>query len=309
MRFPILFSEKSSVSVRTSFLAVIAILFSVLPASFSNATSLTSAGLTFTGSFEGKTVTFDIPAGAVTSDKTLTIANAGSTDLTQVSVSIAEWGPGDHFVSGKPAAITMPKNLLPNSAMAYSSDGISWVRIPLVANMAGVTDHVTGTGYTDNGATVTIYTYHLTTFGAYIFAAPVAVPDPQQLSSISSIVPDTAALNTAAPVVISGSFTEKISNISLNNINMAVGSWTQTPTTVSLSMPAGASGIYSIQIYNGSAPILPVQTFTIAAALNTPIVEVQPRTKLNFVYTQCSKKGRITKFQVSPICKPGYTKK
>jgi hypothetical protein len=281
-----------------------------------------AAGVALEDTFYGETVTFVIQAGAVTTDKVLTVTNAGSTDLTQVGVSIAGWVYGtDHFVSGKPVKITMPKNLLPNTAMAYTNDGITWVRIPLVETVTAITNHVIGDGYTDNGATVTIYSYHLTTFGAHIFAAvKVHVPDPLQLSSISSMVPETSTFNTVTPIVISGTFTEKIANISLNDINMAAGSWTQTPTTVSLSMPAGALGIYSIQIWNGSVPLLPIQAFTIAAAseeaarvaARVAAIELTlslGKTTKSLFSTKCVK-GKTTKYvKYGAKCPKGYKKK
>jgi len=189
------FKSNSFVLIRLMLVSLVAILFSVFSVSASQATELTDAGLTITDVSSGSTVTFTIPAGAVTSNKVLTITNAGSTDLTQFSVSIAGWVYGtDHFVSGKPVSITMPKNLLPNSALAYSNDGITWVRIPLVANMAAITNDVTGDGYTDGGANVTIYSYHLTIFGAHIFepapvptAAPVYVRQTSNLSFAQSL--------------------------------------------------------------------------------------------------------------------------
>ena len=200
------FKSNSLVLIRLMLISLVAILFSVFSVSASNAAppcseaggvmscSVTTAGETFSGTFSSQTVTFVIPNGAVASTVTLIVSNAGSTDLTNVNVSIAGWVYGTNsFASGKPVSITMPKNLLPNSAIAYSNDGITWVRIPLVADIAAITNQVTGDGYTDGGANVTIYSYHLTSFGAHIFdpapaaAAPVYVRQTSNLSFAQSL--------------------------------------------------------------------------------------------------------------------------
>jgi hypothetical protein len=192
------FKSNSFVLIRLMLVSLFAIFFSFLSVTASQAGDYTTVAedMTFSGVFEGSTVTFNIPALSVTAGQTLTITNAGSTDVTKVNVSIAGWVYGTNsFASGKPVSITMPKNLLSNSAIAYSNDGITWVRIPLVANMAAITNQVTGDGYTDGGANVTIYSYHLTTFGAHIFdpapapaaAAPVYVRQTSNLSFAQSL--------------------------------------------------------------------------------------------------------------------------
>jgi hypothetical protein len=201
------FKSNSFVLIRLMLVSLVAIFFSFLSVTASNAgapppcseaggvmsCSVTTAGETFSGTFSSQTVTFVIPNGAVASTVTLIVSNAGSTDLTKVNVSIADWVYGtNRFAPDKPVSITMPKNLLPNSAIAYSNDGITWVRIPLVASMAAITNKVTGDGYTVGDANVTIYSYHLTTFGAHIFdpapaAAPVYVRQTSNLSFAQSL--------------------------------------------------------------------------------------------------------------------------
>jgi hypothetical protein len=96
--------------------------------------------------------------------------------------------------------------------------------------------------------------------------APPAPPylGPPQLSSVTGISPQTAMPGEATPVVISGKFVEEISNISINGNNLPAGSWTQSATSISLTIPKGDAGKYEIMLYNGSAPLLKVPTFTYA---------------------------------------------
>jgi len=92
----------------------------------------------------------------------------------------------------------------------------------------------------------------------------ISIPDPIQLSSVTGISPQTAVPGEATPVVISGKFVEKITNISINGNNLPAGSWTQNATSISLTIPKGDAGKYEITLYNGSAPLLKVPTFTYA---------------------------------------------
>ena len=91
---------------------------------------------------------------------------------------------------------------------------------------------------------------------------PPPIPDPIQLSTVTGITPQTAVFGEATPVVISGKFVEKITNISINGNNLPAGSWSQSATSISLTIPKGAAGKYEITLYNGSAPLLKVPTFT-----------------------------------------------
>ena len=91
------------------------------------------------------------------------------------------------------------------------------------------------------------------------------IPDPKQLSKVMGISPESAVPGKATPVVISGTFIEKIVNVTINGIALSTGSWKQTSTSVSLSIPKGSPGKYSIALYNGSAPLLSVPDFTYRA--------------------------------------------
>jgi outer membrane protein OmpA-like peptidoglycan-associated protein len=98
----------------------------------------------------------------------------------------------------------------------------------------------------------------------------ISVPAPRQQSSVTGISPESATPGFATPVVISGHFFETVQNISINGTPLAAGSWSQTSNSISLTVPKGPAGKYSITLYNGSAPLLnvPVFTYTAPADLN-----------------------------------------
>lgn len=91
------------------------------------------------------------------------------------------------------------------------------------------------------------------------------IPSPPQRSNVTGISPDNALAGKATPVVVSGTFNEEIVNISINGNLLPAGSWTQEPTKISFTIPNSPAGRYTINLYNGSVPLLATQTFTYKA--------------------------------------------
>jgi hypothetical protein len=141
--------------------------------------------------------------------------------------------------------------------------------------------------------------------------APTPVPDPVQQSKITALSVSTAIAGSSTPVVISGSFVESIRSIHINGVALASGSWTQTPTTVSFTMPGKSTGTYQIQFFNGSAPVLAVQTFTFTSPSVVVAPTPAPTTKPKVIYIRCVKPGKGTRiaYGVNPVCPVGYVKK
>jgi hypothetical protein len=137
---------------------------------------------------------------------------------------------------------------------------------------------------------------------------PIPVPEPVQQSKINSISLSTAVAGTPTPIVIAGSFVEKISAIHVNGISLPVGSWTQTATSTSLTLSGESAGNYQIQLYNGSVPVLAVQNFTFTAL---PAAVVVPVVKGRITFIKCEMPGRAIrlKYGVNPVCPAGYVKK
>jgi hypothetical protein len=141
-------------------------------------------------------------------------------------------------------------------------------------------------------------------------AAPVEVPDPIQQSKIAALSMSSAVAGTPSPIVISGSFIEKISAIQINGAPLAAGSWSQTATSVSFTMPAKSAGTYEIQLFNGAAPVLKSQSFTFTA----PVVAVTPTpiptVKAQLSIIKCVKDSRVRRIRgINPTCPDGYVKR
>ena len=139
----------------------------------------------------------------------------------------------------------------------------------------------------------------------------VPVPDPLQQSKITALSVSTAIAGSSTPVVISGSFVETIKSIHINGVALASGSWTQTPTTVSFTMPGKSTGTYQIQLFNGSAPVLALQTFTFTSPSVVVAPTSTPTAKPKVTYIRCVKPGKGTRiaYGVNPVCPVGYVKK
>jgi len=139
-----------------------------------------------------------------------------------------------------------------------------------------------------------------------LVADPIPAPDPLQQSSILSMTPTQAAGGKSIEVIINGNFVEKLSNIQVDSSMLTYGDWLQSPTQIRLTLPAGLAGVHSIQIYNGSAPVLPVQAFTVAP---TVVLEATPVKKQKVTYILCVKGAhrRVT-YGVNPSCPVGFVR-
>jgi hypothetical protein len=172
------FLSKLSIFVRATVLALVTGLLSVIPVATSHATTSSEIGsaqeMAYTGPFGSVTASLRIPANSVPDSYTITFTSAGTADLTQMSLTIQErthaWVYGvDHFATGLPAEITMPKNIFPRSVIGYSEDGgATWIAIAQVSSSSDIVYSATAAGYVVTGSNLTIYTYHLSTFGAYV---------------------------------------------------------------------------------------------------------------------------------------------
>jgi hypothetical protein len=111
-------------------------------------------------------------------------------------------------------------------------------------------------------------------FGIQLDAPPVdappvdapllGIPDPLQLSEITGISVSTADANNNVTITVTGKFIEEVRNIDVNNRRVSADSWKQTSTSITLTVPAVASGVYAVDIWNGSAPVLERQTVVVA---------------------------------------------
>ena len=132
----------------------------------------------------------------------------------------------------------------------------------------------------------------------------ISVPDPIQKSSITSMTPTSTSANLITVVTVSGSFVEKIVSIQVNNTKLPDDSWIQESATVTFTIPGKQAGSYSIQLFNGAAPILKAQSFTVAA-----ITPKQISSK-KVTYIRCVKPPHSTRIAhgINPVCPAGFTK-
>ena len=146
---------------------------------------------------------------------------------------------------------------------------------------------VTKSGYTFAGwsdgtrtyqpsAVYTVGTSNVTFTAQWTQVSSLSSPDPVQQSKIVSLSPTSAGIGTQNLIVIFGTFIEKVSNIHINGIPLQSGSWTQSSTAVSFVLPSNKIGTYQIQIYNGAAPVLPVQNFTVTTTATTTAATSSP---------------------------------
>lgn len=87
------------------------------------------------------------------------------------------------------------------------------------------------------------------------------VPDPAQQSRTEAISGVAGGDGTQVEITVNGNFIENVVAITVNNIKITPGSWSQTPTSVTFLAPKSKKGTYEVQIYNGSAPVVDSQSF------------------------------------------------
>ena len=91
--------------------------------------------------------------------------------------------------------------------------------------------------------------------------APAApIPDPNQLSTITGTTVSAADSSGNVTITVAGSFPETVRNIDVNGRRLVAENWVQDSSSVSITVPVDASGSYVVQIWNGSFPVLQVQT-------------------------------------------------
>jgi hypothetical protein len=126
------------------------------------------------------------------------------------------------------------------------------------------------------------------------------VPNPRQQSKVLSINPASAPELTQTFVVISGEFVETIVNILISGVELPAGAWKQTQDQVSFTIPVKKAGVYSIQLYNGSTPLLEPLSFSFTLAseiiVQTPITKPTPNPE-----TEISKETEPTTNPPAPV--------
>ena len=146
----------------------------------------------------------------------------------------------------------------------------------------------------------------------YLLAAPTPAvssnsnPDPIQQSAIISFSPMIASVDEETTITVSGTFVEKIRNISVNGVNLSKDKWVQSTNVLTIAIPRTRASRVAILIFNGAAPVLKIDSIEV-----TPIAKlVNVQTKPKVTYIQCRKPGRGTRIArgINPSCPTGYSK-
>ena len=95
-------------------------------------------------------------------------------------------------------------------------------------------------------------------------------PDPIQMSSIDSFTALHVQNETSSVVTVYGKFIETVLNIQVDGVNIPRSSWSQTSTTLTFTVNKTKEAKFTFTVFNGAAPVLPVQSATVAPAAITP---------------------------------------
>ena len=102
-----------------------------------------------------------------------------------------------------------------------------------------------------------------------VVATPI--PSPPQQSQITSVTPTNCVVSGTTAVKLNGNFLTPVSNVTVNGVVVASGSWIQTPTSVTVNTVVSGTNPISIQVFNGQVPLLAPQSFVC-----TPVAVVVP---------------------------------
>ena len=90
------------------------------------------------------------------------------------------------------------------------------------------------------------------------------VADPLQDSEISKASVSVNEKDNSVTIEVSGIFREAVRNIDVNGRRVASNTWKQNRSTVTITVPSDATGIYEVEIWNGSLPRLEKQTVVVS---------------------------------------------
>jgi len=300
------FISQSATSITFRLPAINSFATTGTPGSISGNISATSGGTFYVGPA-------NLTAGDSSTNLPLVITSAPSPTIvsptnnqtitgtvgTPLNFSISLTGTAPFTVSASGA---LPAGLTMTSAGVISGT-------PTVAGTTTLTfsaqDALLAPAVSVNGVSFVISPATVTT----VVATPV--PDPVQQSKIFGIEGANSLSTAAQSVVIDGLFVEKIRNISVGGVMLPQGSWTQSSSKVTVALPTLKVGAVDIQIYNGSAPVLPLLdpevTAQAAAAPQAPVVA---NVKAKVIYVQCFKGSHIRiAYGTKPVCPVGYASK
>ena len=213
--------------------------------------------------------------------------------LAHLSGSLTLNGNGDPnsvFVFTAPDSLTTASAstiVLSNGAQAcnvfwqVSSSATLGTNSTFVGHIVALASITATTGATVNGSliartgSITLDSNTIVNNGCAA-AAVVVTTSPVQSSRVDSVTPADCVTSGPTTVTLNGSFPEKVLNLTINGVIAPMGSWTQTPTAIVITTTPVKTGAVLIQLYNGSVPLLAIQSFVCAPAATTVVPIVVP---------------------------------
>jgi hypothetical protein len=98
---------------------------------------------------------------------------------------------------------------------------------------------------------------------AVVTPPPALVPDPNQDSEITGTSVSAPDAENNVTITVTGKFSETVRNIDLNGRRILAADWVQDKSSIIITVPAINSGSYTFQIWNGSLPLLQVQSVVV----------------------------------------------
>lgn len=246
-----------------------------------NPNGLTRDGYTFGGWTTSSGGSGSVASSLTMSSSSITLYPKWIERATLSNLAVS----GNSVLSFAPTTVVYSMSVSSDTATVTVTPTTTSVAATVTVNGAAVTSGTPSTAinlaYGANAVTVVVtgtnlsaetYTVNITRSAPPV---PPATPTPVQTDTIGT--PTTSSGPTGATALIPGSFTLPITAITLDGRTLPRDSWTQTGSTVTIAIPAWASGTVSIQIYNGAAPLLVPIRYTVTAAA-TPVVPTQPTT-------------------------------
>jgi LPXTG-motif cell wall-anchored protein len=93
-------------------------------------------------------------------------------------------------------------------------------------------------------------------------AAPQEAPAPLQDSVINSVSTSECTTTEDYKIYLNGLFPSAIKNIAINSTNISASQWSQTSTWVGITIPKTSETVFTIELFNGRMPLMPVRVFT-----------------------------------------------
>lgn len=109
-------------------------------------------------------------------------------------------------------------------------------------------------------------------------AAPQEAPAPLQDSVINSVSTSECTTTEDYKIYLNGIFPSAVKNIAINSTNISSSQWAQTATWIGITIPKTTETRFTIEVYNGRLPLMPVRVFTCIPPEPVTVSEIETPT-------------------------------